>query len=129
MAIAAPIIWAAIVFLLHVVKIPSEHEPRISIPHADKVVHFAMFSALSFLMWRSAMFFGKRRTVAQWLVVMLFCLAYGASLEWYQGISGADRDSDFYDWIADLIGTLSGLGVAATKAFSIFFRHQLRKPS
>lgn len=128
-AIAAPILWAAIVFLLHVVKIPQEQSSRWNVPHADKVVHFTMFGILSFLCWRSWMFLKEKRNQLQWMVVFIISVSYGALLEWIQSVSGTERDSDFFDWLADLSGTAIGLWLASTQLLSILFGHQFRETS
>lgn len=127
MAIAAPTMWAAIVFVLHVVKIPSQSQPKINIPHADKIVHFIMFAVLGFLIWRSVTFFVGKKLLKHALMSVLICLAYGAAMEWLQGFFGNGRESDYFDWIADGIGAICGVGVASTSILSILFSHQIGK--
>ena len=48
-------------------------------------------------------------------------------LEYLQGIMPNQRDSDVYDWIADLCGSIVGVLVASTHWFPLFFRLQRRK--
>lgn len=127
LAIAAPTLWAAIVFVLHVVKIPSENQPKINIPHADKIVHFIMFSVLAFLIWRSVIYFKGKKMLKHAIMVVVICLAYGAAMEWLQGLAGTGRESDCFDWFADGIGAVSGVALASTSLLSIFFGHQIGK--
>jgi len=47
------------------------------------------------------------------LLVALACAVYGASLEWVQYSFTDERSGDMLDWLADLIGALTGLAAAA----------------
>jgi VanZ family protein len=126
-AIAVPIVWTAIVFFLHVMPVRLDHESSISIPNADKVVHFGMFGILAFLLARSWEFFKVKISRRQVYLIILICASYGALLEYLQHIGNAKRDSDVFDWIADLVGTSAGLYMASTKILPLFFRHQIGK--
>lgn len=64
----------------------------------DKVVHMVLFGILAFLLMRSRVE-GKPSV---WMI-LLFCLAYGASDELHQ-LAVPGRYSSLYDWIADGIG-------------------------
>lgn len=127
--IAAPFVWAAIVFILHVVPIKPEREPRFKIPHLDKVVHFIMFFVLAFLMFKA--FKAALQTVKlnSKLIglIAIISLAYGASMEFLQGSFFNERDSDIMDWLADSAGTFAGLWLASTPLLSGLFQTELRK--
>lgn len=106
--IAASWIWAAIVFVLHVVQIESEGNRRKLIPHLDKVVHFTMFAVLAFLMYRAL----SSKTLQQgrnMLLIFFVCMAYGAAMEYVQAAYFVGRDGDPLDWFADLTGTICAL--------------------
>lgn len=106
--IAATILWAAIVFCLHVLRLDSDQKRLHLIPHADKFVHFTMFAVLAFCMVHALMQGGlwMSRYV---LLVFFICMAYGAGLEYVQGAFFDGRDSDPLDWFADMIGTIFAL--------------------
>lgn len=130
-SIAAPAIWAAIVFILHVIKIDMDPDRVPKIPHADKLVHFAMFGALSFLICRSVIYHIQVKPDTKLrIVIFLVCIGYGAALEKIQGIMPSARDSDLYDWFADIAGSAFGIMIALTGLISFVFRHhQVRKSS
>jgi VanZ family protein len=126
--IAAPFVWAAIVFILHVIPIKPDREPSFRIPHADKVVHFIMFCTLSFLAYRAVLtHYSNRPVFRKIVVIILICISYGALMEFLQGNYFNERDSDFFDWFADTIGTFCGLWLASTQFLMPLFRFQLRK--
>jgi len=76
---------------------------------ADKVVHFAAFGLLAFLLAAATQTRGLRQTrgtlVLLWSVVAL----YGMADELLQTPVG--RSCEFYDWLADAIGAAIGLAV------------------
>lgn len=125
---AAPFIWAAFVFLLHVMPVSLDRDSSLRIPHADKVVHFAMFAGLSFLLIRS--FQVKINTAISYktvIAVVIACACYGGILEFLQALTPAKRDSDIFDWFADLVGVGAGTFVAWKEWFGLIFLHQIRK--
>lgn len=82
--------------------------PLFGIPHADKLVHLAIYAGLSGLL---SVWFGVRHriggAVAVAAVVLLALAAYAAFDELSQIPVG--RDADFVDWLADVTGI--GLGL------------------
>ncbi|MFM9985403.1 MAG: VanZ family protein [Flavobacteriales bacterium] len=127
-SIAAPIVWAAFVFVLHVVPIELDDDSSLRVPHADKLVHFAMFAGLSFLLIR---LFQVRTngaiTTKNIVVVVMACACYGGLLEFIQSLTPSKRDSDSMDWCADLVGVAAGTFVAWKEWFALIFLHQIRK--
>jgi VanZ family protein len=106
--IAVTCIWAAIVFLLHVVQIESEQKRQHLIPHADKVIHFTMFAILALGVRLSASLSAWKRGRAE-LLAFFVCMAYGACLEYLQGTALIGRDCDPLDWFADISGACLAL--------------------
>jgi VanZ family protein len=106
--IAATCSWAAIVFLLHVVRIESNEERSKLIPHADKLVHFIMFAVLALGVRLSATLSEWKRGRAE-LLAFYVCMAYGAGLEYLQGTDLIGRDCDPLDWFADISGACLAL--------------------
>jgi len=125
-SIAASIVWAAIVFYLHAVRVslPKDNS-LIQIPHLDKVAHCLMFAVFAFILVRMLQAqTGKRVTTAQWLIVLLFCSFYGAFMEYLQAILPSQRDSDVLDWVADLIGSCLGIFLALRNVLPSVFEAQ-----
>ena len=127
--IAAPFLWAAIVFLLHVIPIKPHREPQFKIPHLDKAVHFVMFFTLAFLIYRALVVARNslKPLAKQIAFIALFCLSYGALMEFLQGTYFNERDSDVFDWFADAAGTFTGLWLASTSFLATLFGLQVRK--
>ncbi|WP_396142155.1 VanZ family protein [Flavobacterium sp.] len=80
--------------------------PAISIPGNDKTAHF-IFYFVFFVLW----YFGLKRFVKYRrfdLILVLITLFYGICMEFFQAKLTANRQADFYDFLANSIGTLSG---------------------
>jgi VanZ family protein len=108
---AAQWIWAAFVFVVHVAPVDTERVSRFDFPFADKWLHailFFLLAAISLLARDS-----KREMRSSILLVALACAVYGASLEWVQYSFTDERSGDMLDWLADLLGALTGLAAAA----------------
>jgi VanZ family protein len=108
--IAVCIAWAAIVFVLHVMKVKLDNDSARLFPHSDKVVHFTMFFLLACSMVLAIVQTGAHTITVKYLMtVLMLCAAYGAFLEYLQGTSWVQRDSDVWDWAADVVGSISGI--------------------
>jgi VanZ family protein len=103
-------VWAAIVFLLHVVKVQMENDSLRLFPHSDKVIHFTMFFLLAAAMVLAFVKLNAIKIPLNTALAILFaCACYGAMLEYLQGTHWVNRDSDVLDWIADLAGSATGI--------------------
>lgn len=73
----------------------------------DKLVHLLLFIGFGFL-W-------LRATDHPWkyLWVLLGGIAFGVGTEFYQGLLPWERTPDPYDALANVVGTLVGLGLYA----------------
>jgi len=85
----------------------SETVPHV--PHADKLVHFAMFASFGLV----AAWGGRRRATLMLGVILAIVSELGQSTAW------VGRDASVADAAADLIGLLSGIALAwlATRRF------------
>ncbi len=94
--------WLLLFVLTHVPNLPVEG----GFSNADKVAHFLAYALLA---WLAAMALRvwHIRIPAILLVVLLGGAAYGALDEFLQGFTG--RDTDVYDWVADVLGLSAGL--------------------
>ena len=108
---AAQWIWAAFVFVVHVAPVDTERVSRFDFPFADKWIHGALFFLLAAISLLSRDSKGELRRAI--LIILLACAAYGACLEWVQYSFTDERSGDLLDWLADLLGAMAGLAVAA----------------
>jgi hypothetical protein len=72
----------------------------------DKAMHFSGYCVLA--LW----FAGVARR-SRYLVVGLLLIALGGSLEIAQGLMKEGRTADWFDFLANSLGIITGLGVAA----------------
>jgi VanZ family protein len=92
--VAQLLFWAAATFAFVMAVLP--HPPAVPGGPNDKVQHIAAFATLSLL--------GSFAFPAATLLRMLFSLSlFGALIEVVQAIPALHRDSDVFDWIADMI--------------------------
>src|SRR5215471_2183038 len=103
------LLWAALIFVLS--SIPGTRFPTVDAPHADKVVHVALYLVLGVLCLRGvrarAGMTGARAVAAAALIATL----YGISDELHQ-IFTPNQSADWHDAAADAAGGLMGAFVA-----------------
>jgi hypothetical protein len=92
--------FAALIFTFYSAVIPPTHAVQL-VPW-DKAEHFVAFYALTGL--AVAAFPGCRL----WVIAALLS-AFGAFIEFVQGLPIVHRDRDFWDWVADSIAILAAL--------------------
>ncbi|KAG5970977.1 hypothetical protein E4U58_000376 [Claviceps cyperi] len=76
----------------------------------DKVVHLITFFILTIVFYW-IVDTNRRRTLNMTLVVCTLCLGVGS--EFVQSILPNDREFDLYDIVANLVGSLAGLGLCS----------------
>ena len=102
-----PIAWAA--GILVATWIPGAYVPRLPGPEGtDKLIHFAFFVVLAFLIQRAPRERGSARLT---LYVILALAAFGALDEYVQQFIPG-RDMELFDWIADVSGAIVGVVIA-----------------
>lgn len=100
--------WVAFCYFIFALSSMSHPPHIVQFPLSDKVHHAVLYFILSVLVFR-----GFR--ISRWDIIrdhygvwaIGFCLLYGLSDEWHQSFV-ANRITDFWDWIADAVGTLIG---------------------
>ena len=97
-----PAYWVGVFVLTHV-PMPDTGD---LFPHADKIVHMAIYTGLAFLLsaWSSL---ADRQTAVR---IFLICSTYAAIDELTQ-IPIPTRSGDWRDWLADVLGTTIGLAI------------------
>jgi VanZ family protein len=100
--IALAVHWTSIFILTH---LPARHLPNAHIN--DKVEHFTAYFVLAVLLYCSLRLLRPTWRVA-WFVLGI-CAAYGAIDEILQAVLPINRDCSFWDWSADVTGTIVAL--------------------
>jgi len=118
-----PAIVAIIIFYLCCL-IPSNDIPKVEfdffIP-TDKIVHFLMYFGLSIVASFNYIYDKKGKIIILKLIAfaILVPILYGGLIEILQAEYFTERSGDWYDFLADILGSL------ATLPFSLWFRHFL----
>lgn len=105
-------IWIAYWLLIFTAThVPAGDLPHVGRRHVDKVVHFGLYMGLAVLAGR---YLGVTKTVRFRHRALLWAgvfVAYGAFDEWLQQYT--HRSMDFWDWVADVCGIVSGSALVA----------------
>lgn len=118
-----PAIVAVIIFYLCCL-IPANDIPDVEfkffIP-TDKIIHFLMYFGLSIVASFNYIYDKKGKIIILKLVAfaVLVPIIYGGLIEILQAEYFSGRSGDWYDFLADVLGSL------ATLPFSLWFRHYL----
>ena len=101
--------WAAFIVLLTLTS--GREFPDVSLVSLDKVIHIFLFAVQSYLFVRGfirqARFINLRYHPIAFSVFI--CLLFGALTELMQAFILTDRAGDFFDFIANGIGAVSGI--------------------
>ncbi|WP_165024456.1 VanZ family protein [Dysgonomonas sp. ZJ279] len=116
-----PAIIAAIIFYLCCL-IPSDDVPNSEIPHFDKIVHFCMYFGLSLVASSYYIYEKKGKVIILKLIIfaIIIPIFYGGLIEILQDVF-FDRSGDWFDLLADMLGSLAAL------PFALSFRKLLLK--
>jgi VanZ family protein len=100
--------WGAVIITL--MSIPTNYIPKVHILGYDKLGHSAFFLLLGFLVYRSIEHSKlKPKSSYRSIQFMLIIVgSFGYLSELYQHFIPG-RSTDFYDWIADLIGAFGSV--------------------
>ena len=115
-----PILVAAIIFYLCCLITPDDI-PDASWPYTDKVVHFLMYFGLSGVASFGYIYGEKGRIIILKLIVfaILLPIIYGGLIEIIQEYYFEGRGGDWFDFLADALGSLTILPLA------LYFRRLL----
>ena len=101
-AIIALIVWTSLVTVGSLMPI---NGPDLeSFIDYDKIVHIIFYLVMSYLLCRSI---GKTK-MSYILLSIVVCSLYGSLIEYLQGALDLGRYFDYYDIIANIIGSLIG---------------------
>lgn len=108
---APPLAWA--VFILVLTSLPGVVFAGIRAPtNTDKLVHFTLYAILGLLAARAAL---AARPRGWTVVVVLLVVAFLAALDELHQHFIPSRDMDVHDWMADTIGAIVGITIAAVR--------------
>ena len=105
-----------------------------SIPNVDKLVHFCMYLALSYVFLFDLTHNVNDRTIRHincWCAFIIPTLT-GVVLEILQGYATTTRSFDFYDMLANMLGAAFGTGLGfftLPYVFKYFFFHSFDEQS
>jgi len=103
-------------------SLPSDHLSSV-LELSDKLKHFIAYLILAFLLSLNLYFQEKWKGMAVYYSIsaLLICLVYGALDELHQ-ILVPNRSAEFYDWLADTLG--SGTGILISYLFLKFIKNK-----
>ena len=88
---------------------PQRDLPEIDLPYIDKLVHFFLFFGLSFLISRFLHIgLGRERFWKIFLCSSLLSIFYGAIDEFYLQTMAEGRQTEFWDYLLNVMGSLTG---------------------
>ena len=100
----ALILWSSLIAVFSLV--PMESSGPELFPHEDKLVHLLCYAILTLLMCRVAdsIVSGSKYI----LLALMFSISYGIIMECLQASLNTGRHFDYFDIIANIIGSLTG---------------------
>jgi VanZ family protein len=107
------ILWGGALFLLS--SLPTvPHVDGPEIPHLDKVMHFGYFMGGAFLFTNYLLLRHgvKTRPLVRVFAPILLFSVIGALDEYHQTFTPGRSGNDPFDWLADLLGAVSGTFLA-----------------
>lgn len=96
--------WMLIAAMLIVCLMPASSLPQTGV--SDKFEHSIAYAVLS--LWFAGLYPRSR-----YVVIALGLFAMGVAIEWAQGAMHVGRQSDYHDVIANTLGIVAGLVLAA----------------
>jgi VanZ family protein len=104
-AIFPALLWTFLIFFLCFKTI---HVHVNTFPNFDKVVHFSFYFGFVFL-WFRYLFFLNKDSIKSKIFLVLISILIGVFIEWAQGYFTTTRASDFWDVVANVIGSIFGI--------------------
>ena len=101
-AIIAFLVWISLVTIGSLM--PLDGPDIESFIDYDKVVHVLFYLGMTYLLLRSI----SRKQTKIILLTIVICSGYGVIMECLQGVLDLGRHFDYYDIIANIIGSLVG---------------------
>lgn len=103
--------WTFLILFLSL-KTPSG-ESKFYFPNADKVVHFTFYFVFVFL-WFKHLFFIQKNGKKNKIVLVVVAILFGILMELFQHFFTTTRQADFWDVVANTLGSLMGIIVVSS---------------
>jgi VanZ family protein len=101
-----PLAWVAVIVFFSLIPADELPEtPLINIPYFDKLVHLGMYFFLAILLVNPL----KTVKFPAFFFTVIFSVLLGGGLELLQLYCTKNRTGDWYDLLADVLGTVAGL--------------------
>lgn len=105
--VVTTILWIFTAFVLCTIPTDTIPNPRLNIPHMDKLVHFVIFFVMSALLSLTFEQLTRWNLRKIYLLAILTALVYGGLLEILQHFY-FNRSGDMMDLLADIAGGIAG---------------------
>ncbi len=107
--------WKSLIILLLIFILCAIHGDDvekvkfIEIPYFDKIIHFGMYFSMAFVFMRD--FTKNSEKPLRWKIILvtIICFLTGLIVEILQELIFASRSGSFYDMIANIFGTITGI--------------------
>jgi VanZ family protein len=96
-------IWIILVTMASLM--PLDNNGRMMIPHQDKLVHIFMYAIMAYLALK--VHWHNNKSISYGLAIILSIL-YGCLMEYAQLLFSEFRHFDYFDIIANIIGSMMG---------------------
>jgi len=114
------IIWAIIILIISLIRIKTEkHINTINLP-LDKIAHFLMYFVLTILVLWDSNFKKTKNKKSKVIKTLLLINFYGIFIELLQSNLTTYRGGDFFDFLANLSGS-----IIASITFNILFFYKI----
>jgi VanZ family protein len=111
------IIWFGLIVFASLT--PSDKIPDFQLfLHADKVIHFCMYSGLSFLLIPALLF--DKNYKRSYILSLTISIIIGVLMEYFQHVFAIGRSAEFFDFVANLIGSIAGISI-----YQLTFRNKI----
>lgn len=101
-----PIIWFVLIVFASLA--PSDKIPDFHLfLYADKVIHFCMYAGFSFLLIPALII--KKKYKRSLYISLIISVFIGILMEYCQYLLAIGRTAEFFDLVANLIGSISGI--------------------
>lgn len=101
------IIWAEIILFLCAIPSDSLPDPKLNIPHLDKVIHFGMFFIMAIFLCSELRYQTRLSLRAIYSIAVGFSFVYGGLIEILQA-NYFLRGGEWGDLVADVLGAVAG---------------------
>jgi hypothetical protein len=118
------LLWTGLIFFLLSMDTSGANEiSLLKVYGIDKLIHFGLFSILTFI-W-GAYFFSREKVHTNLLILLIIILAsaYGMGMEYYQKFF-TNRSFSYWDGLADALGSVVGAWAAKKSPYGNRGRNQ-----